>query len=89
MTPAFPLKAEKHKGANDQPPEPDAWAIFDARGYWATLGGYLYQQPASDPESRRNCETVAKMCNAAYEQGQEDAKREIREAFCNVLGIEL
>lgn len=89
MTPTFPLKAERHKGANDQPPLPDAYAIFDERGYWANLGGYLYQQPAANPESRRNVETVAKMLNAAYEQGRTDKAREIRDSICGALGIEL
>jgi hypothetical protein len=82
--PTFPLTSARHKGKNDQPPEPDAYAIFDARGYWANLAGYLYQQPAANPESRRNCETVARMLNAAYEQGKADKLEEIRDA----LGIE-
>lgn len=84
MTTTFPLSASRHKGADDLPPGPDTWAIFDARGYWARIGGYDYEQPADEPTSRRNVETVTKMLNAAYEQGRSDKLREIQA----VLGIE-
>lgn len=88
MSVTFPLGAMHHNGRNDKPAGPDAWAIFDAKGYWANLGGYLYQQPSANPESRRNCETVAKMLNAAYEQGKADASAEIRGTIKAALGIE-
>lgn len=82
--PTFPLVAERHKGKNDQPPTPDAFAVFDARGYWAKLGGILFQAPATMPGSQTMVQHVATMCNAAYEQGKADKLAEIRDA----LGIE-
>lgn len=82
--PTFPLVAQRHEGKNDQPPEPDAFAVFDARGYWATLGDIMFQAPATMPGAETMVQHVARMCNAAYEQGKADKLAEIQAT----LGIE-
>jgi hypothetical protein len=82
--PTFPLKVSRHEGKNDRPPEPDAFAVFDARGYWATLGGIMFQAPATMPGAETMVQHVASMCNAAYEQGKADKLADIRQA----LGID-
>lgn len=84
MTARFPLQACRHKGKNDQPPEPDSFAIFDAHGYWAELAGICFKMPANVTGNRSTVKSVTQMLNAAYLQGQEDAKRAIRDP----LGIE-
>lgn len=81
MSVTFPVTADRHKGEDDQPPTPDAYAIFDARGYWASFDGIMFQAPATMPGSQTMVEHVATMLNAAYEQGQADAKAEIRGAL--------
>jgi hypothetical protein len=80
----FPVKAERHGGENDQPKTTPVYAIFDAGGLWANIAGIIFQMPAAEPGNAGIVEHVARMLNAAHEQGKEDAKAEIREA----LGIE-
>lgn len=83
MTPTFPLTVARHAGVNDQPPSPDAFAVFDAHGYWATLGGIRFQAPATMPGAETMVQHVARMCNTAYELGKADKLQEIQD----VLGI--
>jgi hypothetical protein len=83
MTVRFPVKAERHAGSGDIPPGPPTYAIFDANGYWANLGGIFFQMPAKDGNAG-TVDGVARMLNAAYEQGRTDAQAEVRQA----LGIE-
>jgi hypothetical protein len=86
--PTFPLAAMHHKGHHDQPPTTDAFAVFDARGYWASLGGIRFQAPDTMPGAETMVEHVACMCNAAYEQGKAEATAEIRDTIKGALGIE-
>lgn len=82
---SFPLKARRRSNANDQPKPTivqETVGIFDNRGYWANLSplGVIELPVSFEPLAQK----IAAMANAAYEQGQEDARAAIREA----LGIE-
>jgi hypothetical protein len=81
MIPTFPLVAGRHAGKDDQPPTADAFAVFDARGYWARLDGILFQAPATMPGAQIMVEHVARMCNAAYERGKSDKLREVQDVL--------
>lgn len=80
----FPVERREHPGFNDTP----AWAIMQANGKGANLGSVFFQMP-KDSANGITVEAVAKMCNASYEQGKEDAKREAREAINKALGTNL
>lgn len=84
MSVRFPVKADRHDGKLDQPKTVPVYGLFDANGYWANIGGIIFQMPAAGQGNAGTVEHVARMLNAAYEQGQDDAKAAIREA----LGIE-
>lgn len=71
----FPVKAAAHSRDGAQ-----TIGIFDSYGYWATLGGFRYEVKASGANLNTAVE-VARMLNAAYDQGAEDARSAIREAL--------
>jgi hypothetical protein len=75
---AFPVKAAAHSQDDTQ-----TLGVFDARGYWASFGFGSFELPSTLKNTDR-ISMVVRMMNAAYNQGQEDAQRAIREA----LGIE-
>lgn len=84
MSVRYPVEAAVRSDANDQPKPavPQNWVcIFDRSGYWVRLGGEVFETPGDNLDLGR---AVAKMINAAYEQGKDDARREVRAA----LGIE-
>lgn len=77
----FPVEAAVRSDAGDQPKPaaPQNWVcIFDRMGYWARLGGAVFETPGDNLELAHN---VARMINAAYEQGREDQAGAIRDAI--------
>lgn len=74
----FPLRSAAHSQDGKQ-----TIGLFDTIGYWASFGFGSLELPASVKNIDR-MEMIARMMNAAYQQGQDDAKQAIREA----LGIE-
>jgi len=81
MSARFPVEAAVRSDAADQPKPavPQNWVcIFDRSGYWANLGGLTFEMPE---QYLALAERVARMLNAAYEQGKEDAQRDVREAL--------
>lgn len=81
MSPVFPLVAAEHDGSADMPPSVSSFGIFDAKGYWATLGGILYQCPQTRPGAKTEVEHIVRMLNAAYERGKEDMRMAFRETL--------
>ena len=70
----FPLEAE----TCDLADRPQGIGIFDSYGYWASSNlGHITLPEDALPLGRK----IAALANAAYEQGQEDAKRAMREAL--------
>lgn len=83
-TPLFPLHVICLPG---KPGVAGAYRLVDKNRKTAALGDVIFQMPVGDPANRRLVETVAKICNAAYEQGIEDNRTEARKAILGILGI--
>ena len=80
----FPLNAAVRSTAGDipKPAEPCLMiGIFDDGGYWATFGHGSIELPGDMLDIGHK---IAALANAAYAQGQEDAKSAMRGA----LGLE-
>ncbi len=81
MAMRYPVMARVRSDENDQP-KPDkptlTVGIFDHHGYWYTIGKGPLVLPGDNLDLGNK---IASMINAAYDQGRDDAKEEIRAAL--------
>lgn len=78
---SWPLMARRRSNENDKP-RPiairETVGLFDASGFWSAVGGVHFELPL---EYEPLMEKIARLANAAYEQGRQDARQTMREAL--------